>query len=346
MKIKKTYLCKDISDFKVDHQIPADYAPAVGDVGVFKVLRIGKHRNVQSEWKRNMAIIAGDYVMAAFGHRYATNQFEGYVPASIPEELHMLAAGGVVGVVASVHYNLEDIGPTLLKMVGVVRSHDGGIINTLQSKKQLLVPYSGNAASQTKVILSLGSSMDSGKTTTAAYLVNGIMRAGHRVSFLKLTGTTYTKDSDLNFDLGADASFDFSYLGYPSTFLCQEKELLDIYETLLTATLPSRPEYVVVEIADGLYQRETKFLYMNKEFMSTVHAVLFSAGDSLSALHGYELLKAQGITPMALSGLFTASPLLIKEVNEHKEIDIPVVNIDQLSEMAGELIKRPAKVVA
>jgi hypothetical protein len=346
MKVKKTYLCKEITDYKVDHLIPADYAPAVGDVGVFKVLRIGKHRNVQSEWKRNMAIIAGDYVMAAFGNRYATNQFEGYVPSSIPEELHMLAAGGVVGVVESMHYNLEDIGPTKLRMVGVVRDNAGSIINTLDSKKNLIVPYSGNAASRTKVILSLGASMDSGKTTTAAYLVNGIMRAGHKVSFLKMTGTTYTKDSDLNFDLGADMSLDFSYLGYPSTFLCSEKELLDLYETLLAAVLPAKPEYVVVEIADGLYQRETKFLYLNKEFMSTVHAVLFSAGDSLSALHGYELLKAQGIIPMALSGLFTASPLLIKEVNEHKDMDIPVVNIDQLSDTAGELIKRPARVVA
>lgn len=346
MKVKKTYLCREILDYKVDHEIPADYVPLVGDVGVFKVLKIGKHRNVQSEWKRNMVIIAGDHIMAAFGNRYATNQFEGYVPASIPDELHILAGGGVVGVVASVHYNLEDIGPTLLKMVGVVRSSSGKVINTIENKKHLIVPYSGNAASQTKVILSLGSSMDSGKTTTAAYLINGIMRAGHKVSFLKITGTTYTKDSDLNFDLGAESSFDFSYLGYPSTFLCKEKEILDIYETLLTAALTSSPEYVVVEIADGLYQRETKFLYLSKEFMSTIHSVLFSAGDSLSALHGYELLKAQGITPMALSGLFTASPLLIREVNEHKDMDIPVVNVDQLSDMAIDLINRSARVVA
>ena len=342
MKIKKTYLCREIVDFEIDKNIPVGYSPLVGDVGLFKVVRIGKHKNVQSEWRRNMAIIAGDFVMAAFGNRYATNQFEGYVPEQIPEFLHMLAAGGVVGLVKTMHYNLEDIGPTIIRMVGIVRNKEGKIINTLNVKRDQIISFSGHAASKTKVILSLGSSMDSGKTTTAAYLINGIRKAGHRVAFFKLTGTTYTKDVDLNFDLGAEKSVDFSELGYPSTYLTSESEILDLYETLLNRVLPANPEYVVVEIADGLYQRETKMLYKNKRFMSTVHAVLFSAGDSLAALQGYELLKAENIIPMALSGLFTASPLLINEVNEHKEGDIPVVNLDELIERAPDLIKRSA----
>jgi hypothetical protein len=342
MKIKKTYLCRENFDFNFDTNIPADYAPQVGDVGIFKVMKIGKHRNVQSEWKRNMALIPGDLIMAAFGNRYATNQFEGYVPEKVPELMHMLAAGGVVGIVKSMHYNLEDIGPTIIEMKGLVRDVQGHIINTIRRRRNQIIPFSGNAAKKTKVILSLGSSMDSGKTTTAAYLVNGIRAAGHKVGFIKLTGTTHTKDSDLNFDLGAEVSYDFSEMGYPSTFLCSKQEILDLYETLLEKTLLFNPEYVVVEIADGLYQRETKMLYQSKEFMSTVHAVLFSAGDSLSALHGCQLLKSEGITPMALSGWFTASPLLIKEVLEHRDSEIPVVNLDELRNQADQLILRKA----
>ena len=189
--------------------------------------------------------------------------------------------------------------------------------------------------------------MDSGKSTTASYLVNGIKRAGNIVAFIKLTGTAYTKDADLNFDLGADVIADFSDFGFPSTYMCEEKELMDLYYSLINKVMAKDPEYIVMEIADGIFQRETLMLIKNRELMSTVYSVIFSAGDSLSAIHGINQLQSNGIQPFALSGLFTASPLLIDEVNCFKNFDVPVVTIDDLSRQAmNYLAEQNSKMVS
>ena len=162
--------------------------------------------------------------MAAFGTRYATAQFEGYVPGHVNQELHILGAGGTIGVIESMHYKYEDIGPTKLRMVGLAVDRKGRVINTKKMMQREMIPFSGAAASATKVILSLGSSMDSGKTTSAAYLVHGLKSAGLKVAYIKLTGTVYTKDCDLVWDLGADAVADFSDYGFPSTYMCDQEE--------------------------------------------------------------------------------------------------------------------------
>lgn len=338
-QIKKTIICAGISDFELMQQPPAGYKPKVGDVAVFEIIDLGKHRSIQSEFRRSMSIIPGDRIMASFGNRYATNQFEGYVPESLEGTLNVLGSGGIVGLVKSMHYNLEDYGPTTCRFVGLVTDKNGNVMNTLDRKRSLITPFSGKAASKTKVILSLGSSMDSGKTTTAAFLVNGLSRAGHRVAFGKLTGTVFTKDLDYNTDLGAMAVSDFSDFGYPSTYLSSHQEILDLYESILTKLGESDPEYTVIEIADGLYQGETRALCANKTFADSVHAFMYSAGGSLSAVHGVDILRSMGITPFVLSGWFTASPLLIRETIENLPIQIPVLNIEELSKQAPQLLK-------
>lgn len=337
--IKKTIICAGISDFELQPNPPAGYKPKVGDVGVFEILELGKHKNIQSEFRRSMAIIPGDRIMAAFGNRYATNQFEGYVPESLEGVLNVLGSGGIVGNVRSMHYNLEDYGPTLCRFVGLVTDKKGSVINTKEQKKSLLTPFSGAAASQTKVILSLGSSMDSGKTTSAAFLVNGLSRAGHKVVFGKLTGTVFTKDLDYNTDLGASAVCDFSDFGFPSTYLSTHQEILNLYESILGKLNQVKPDYAVIEVADGLFQEETKALCADPKFRDTVHGFMFSAGGSLSAVQGVSLLQSFGIVPFVLSGLFTASPLLMKETLAHLPVPIPVLNIEELSLQAAALIK-------
>ncbi|MCC6723502.1 MAG: hypothetical protein IT258_03260, partial [Saprospiraceae bacterium] len=179
-----------------------------------------------------------------------------------------------------------------------------------------------------KIILSLGASMDSGKTTSAAYTCRGLRAAGKRVAFIKLTGTVYTKDIHFARDCGAQISTDFSKFGFPSTYMCELQELLNLFEGLLTSVETVKPDYVVIEIADGIFQRETEMLLRNQAFMSTVSHVVFSAPESLSALNGIRLLKEHGIEPFAVSGLFTTSPLLRQEVASRTHI--PVKHIAEI----------------
>lgn len=336
-RIKKGMTCAAVT---FDHLISQENLPQnepfkAGDVAVFEVLEIGKHSQIQSVG-RNLTIAPGDRVMGVFGARYAPNQFEGYVPQSLQEEYHLLGGGGVMGILESSHAKFELEGPTRLKLIGLAADASGKVINTIEHNATKLRRFDGSSASKTKVILSLGSSMDSGKTTTAAYLCHGFANKGIKTAYIKLTGTAYPKDKNLAYDLGACVAVDFTKYGYPSTYLRSEIELLNLYESLLADVLPYQPEYVVIEIADGLFQRETRMLLNNSIFMSTVHQVIFSAGDSLAALHGVQTLQRWGMMPTALSGLFSASPLLIKEVKEFlfESLDLlymPILTLEDLA---------------
>jgi hypothetical protein len=317
----------------VDSSIVHTYRPKSGDVALFEVLKIGKHTTIQSETKRNVFLVEGDTILAAYGNRYATGQFEGYVP-SIPTEINdIIAIGGVVGILKSKNAEFKDIEPTKVRLLGYAVDVSGKVLNTKYYHTNKIA-FTGLVPNNARVILSVGSTMDSGKTTSAAFLCRGLKTTGKNVAYVKFTGTTYTKDQDLAYDLGADVTLDFSDVGFPSTFMCSEKELLDLYQTILGMLEPYKPDYIVIEIADGLVQRETDFLLRSPKFMSTVSNIMMSCGDSLSAFFAVDYLAKLGMAPVALAGKFTMSPLLIEEVKAGTKI--PVLTIDEL--MSGQFV--------
>ncbi len=334
-RIKKTYICADVRDYTLDEQLIDTYIPAAGDVAVFEVLSIGKHTQMQSDSGRSVKLMPGDLIMAAFGTRYATAQFEGYLPETCIREFDVLGAGGTIGVVKSMHVKFSQNGPTRLRIVGYATSA-GRVINTKKLKAPKVKQFSDINTQQSRVLLSVGSSMDSGKTTSAAHLIHGLKKRNKTVAFIKLTGTVYTKDKDLAYDLGADMAVDFSDLGFPSTFMCSEEELLNLYASLVDEVQAVQPDYIVMEIADGIFQRETRMLLQHSGFIKTISGTLFSAGDSLSIVNGLTILESWGIKPFGLSGLFTTSPLLIREVKE--QTGIPVCTLEDLQNIAPELI--------
>lgn len=325
MKLKKTIVAREVGEYRLDPNMNDTYHMRAGDLAIFEVVELGRHESAQMTDGKVRSIFPGDRIMAAFADRYATSQFEGYVPDGPQPLYHIIAAGGVIGIVKSKHYTLKDIEPTTVKLVGYCCDAQGDVIN-LKFKYAERSHFRGEVGP--KVILSIGSTMDSGKTTTAAFVSRGLAMAGHSTAYIKLTGTCHTKDREFVFDCGANAVADFSDLGYPSTFMCSKEEILDIYQTLVDRLDSDRYEFIVMEIADGLMQRETMFLLKDADFMRTIHRVVFSCGDSLSAFHGTQLLKEWGIDVAAISGRFTMSPLLVSEVRDH--LSIPVFTIDEV----------------
>lgn len=326
-RIKKAIICKDVSDFNINRLNNRTYQPQKGDVAIFRVLEIGKHKAIQGDSGKNSYIFPGDLIMAAFGTRYASNQFEGYVPEEYQEEFHILGQGGVIGKVESTHAKFKLIGPTKVKLVGYATRGGSEVINT-QYLKEERKSFDPNRHRPYKVILSLGASMDSGKTTSAAYLCRGLRNAGNQVAFIKLTGTVFSKDKRFVKDCGAHKVVDFSSLGFPSTYMYQMDELLDIFEGLRQKVEEISPDYVVVEIADGLLQRETSMLLKHPGFKSVIDHVMLSCGDSLSVLSGIQILEDLNLRPFAVSGLLNVSPLMVDEVR--KSVRIPVLSLDDL----------------
>lgn len=331
MKIKKTLITKEVSNYTLNSEIVKTYLPNSGDVAVFEIVELGKHEAVQSDAIRNVAIFEGDLIMATFADRYATSQYEGYVPTKHHDLYHILGAGGAIGIVKSKNAALNHIEPTTVKLVGYCCDETGKVINTrFYNKKR--IPFTGEVPGGAKIILSIGSTMDSGKTTTAAHVARGLKSTGKKVGFIKFTGTAYSKDKDYVRDCGADVALDFADMGFPSTYMCDKETLLDVFQSLLGLMDLEKPSYIVMEIADGLLQRETAFLLQDERFMSTIHNIVFSSGDSLSAIHGVEILKKYNLAPCALSGRFTMSPLLVDEAKAY--LGLPVLTIDQI--MTGE----------
>ncbi len=325
--LKKAIICTDVENFDIDKTLVNTHIPKAGDVAIFEVLSIGKHKRLQCVGKINRHILPGDTIMATFGTRYATNQLEGYVPDNILEEYHILGQGGVVGQMSSIHQKYELRGPTCLRLIGYAVNEDNKVINTKYLGKQEIA-FSGFKPLNTKIILSIGGAMDSGKTTTAAYLSRGLKAAGKKVGYVKLTGTVYTKDKDFVKDCGADFVTDFSDYGFPSTYMCKKESLMNLYQMIINDVSHERPDFVVIEIADGLIQRETNFLLEDKGFMSTIDDVIYSDGSSTGVLSGLNLLSQKGVVPFAVSGLFSAAPLLIKEVEAFT--NTPVLQLSDL----------------
>lgn len=326
--IKISYVCRNIQYSKINED-PAfleQYVPSAGDVGIFEVVSIGKHTKIQNAQLINQYLMVNDWVMCAFGNRYASSQFEGYVPLTPMEEYDLLGQGGVIGELRTLHTKYEETGPTKLKLVGMLNDCTESVVNTHQPlpvEMSLSQPYPS-------IILSIGSSMDSGKTTTAAYTIHGLSKAGLRTAFIKLTGTAYARDMRLASDLGAVSSLDFSYYGYPSTYMYPIEEIIHLFRTLIAESIKSDPQAIVVEIADGILQRETYGLLSNELFMAMIDDVILSGVDSLGLLGALQVLETLQITPTLLAGRVTCSPLLVKEVQDL--CAIPVMNLHQLGD--------------
>lgn len=326
--IKKSNICKHVHKYKVDTTIKRTYQPVAGDVAIFEVMHIGSLNAVQNYEGRNCYIFEGDRVMLAFGNRYASNQFEAYVPEGYQNTYDFIGKGGVVGKAKSMYYRLTEIGPTILRMIGFATDNKGQVINTIYHHRPAS-NFVSNKVRPFKTILSIGSSMDSGKTTTAAFLARGLQAAGSKVGYLKLTGTVFNKDRMLVLDCGASVVSDFSEFGFPSTYLCSLEQILNLYEGLLNDIAIAKPDYLIIEVADGLYQRETNLLLNSPGFVHTIDRVILSCSDSLAVHTGVNMLHPIfGNRLFALAGLFTGSPLLVNEVE--KQNLLPVLTLDKL----------------
>jgi hypothetical protein len=288
---------------------PLSRAPQIGDLVVAEVLSLGKHTAIENRESVRENIFPGDLIVGAFGNRYATDQFEGYVPDGRASFCDLLSIGGVCGNVVSRHVAM--VSPTKLRIHGMVCDQDGQVVNQHQFGLQ---PRSSEGSGE--VILVVGSSMNAGKTTVVGTLARALSRAGYRVAAAKLTGTAASKDTRFFASSGARPVLDFTDAGYPSTYMLGIDDLVQMHGTLLTHLSAASPDYIIIEIADGIFQRETKLLLEHPKFLATVDHVFFAANDSLSALTGQRFAAEHDLPLRAIAGRVSMSPLATREAED------------------------------
>jgi hypothetical protein len=317
-------MVRDITELKISsvvRNIPREFLPNLeprrkrperGDVLVCTVSRVGWHNELENRFGRYRRLFEGDRVAVAIGNRYATGEFEGKIPAKVRYGLDLLNAGGVCG--KMVGKNLIVSEPTRLTFLGYVMRY-GEVANLRDFAKERK-----RVSNNVPLILVIGSGMDAGKTTTAATLIKSLVTRGHRVCAGKLTGTARSKDIMMMKDAGARAVLDHVDAGFPSTYKCRREQLLNIFWVIYSNLCLEDPEYIVLEIADGVFQRETGLFLRESKLMNRVEHIFFSASDALSAYGGCFYLEELGLKITAFAGPVANSKLMVREVLERTGI--------------------------
>jgi hypothetical protein len=286
--------------------------PRLGDLVAARVVSLNAHDSLENIKGRHVRLYPGDVLVGAFGNRYATDYYEGYLPTGTAA--HLLTAGGVVGVVASAHSRRS--GPTELEVLGFLTDQSGVPL----SLEDFAIPLPPPATAELGTVVVVGSSMNAGKTTTAAALVRGWARAGLHVGAGKVTGSGSGKDRWMYEDAGAAEIVDFLDFGMPSTFGYPQERLRATMVGLRDTLARRGASVVVLEIADGLLQAETHALAAS--LPGFADGVVLAVTDALSAVAGVEIMHDLGVPVRAVSGLLTASPLASREAAEATGLDV------------------------
>lgn len=280
--------------------------PQPGDLVLARIDALGHHAKLESPEGRRVQLYEGDLIIVAFGQRYAPDQFEAVVPDDL-EPCELVASGGVAGKVISRHPRARRA--TTISPVGLIADPAGDILNL----SRFALPCKSMPLRRPRVIAVVGTSMNAGKTTTAAALIHGLARAGLRVEATKVTGTGSGNDYWSMRDAGARRVLDFTDMGHASTAGSEPGEIERTALSLIAHCADGAPDVIVLEIADGLLQRETAGLLDSDRFRGAVDGMLFAAADAMGAVSGRDWLLNKGIKLVGVSGLVTASPLSSRE---------------------------------
>jgi hypothetical protein len=314
--------------------LPPIGAPKAGDLVLARVTAIGQHADLQLPNGRHRHMFLGDEIVVAYGNRYASNQFEAVVPETLGP-CHLVAGGGIAARARSWHERMAR-GPTHITPIGLVADAGGRRINL----EAFSLPPLDVSADSPATIAVVGTSMDSGKTQTAVYLVRGLVAAGLRVGYAKATGTGAGGDYYWLKDAGADPVLDFTDCGMASTYLATADKIEQALVTLVAHIARRGIDAIVVEIADGVLQHETAALLRSPGFARVTGGIVLAARDSMGASAGVGWMAPLTTPVLALSGVMTAAPLQRTEAGE--ATGLPIYDRESLGSpsVAIELIGR------
>lgn len=309
------------------------HGPRPGDLVLARVVKLGQHARIELEHGRRAPLFVGDEIIVCYGHRYAPDQFEAEVPEDL-NECHLVAGGGIAARCLARHGSMK--AATVIQPLGLLGDADGRPLNLADWALPEITPRRPRPL----VLAVAGTSMNAGKTTSAAYLIKGLSYAGMTVGAAKVTGTGAGGDVWLMKDAGAAFAFDFTDAGLASTYRVPVATIEAAAERVLTHLREEGVDAIVLEIADGLFQQETAALLSSPRFRSLVDVVIFAAGDAMGAAGGVAWLRQRSWPVAAVSGCVSASPLAAREVRE--ATGLPVLGLEDLAraEIAFDLFER------
>jgi hypothetical protein len=221
--------------------------------------------------------------------------------------VQLVASGGIASKMLSRSSDVRSA--TDIVPVGLIGDERGNVLNV----SDFAIKPEPDPVQPPRTIGVIGTSMNSGKTTTVHSLVHSLTKAGHRVGATKVTGTGSGGDYWVMLDSGAHSMLDFTDAGMASTYRQPMASVEATMRALLNSTAATGVNLTLVEVADGIYQQETSKLLDSQLFHERIDAVIFAAADAMGAVAGVQHLTGLGHEVLAVSGKITRAPLAARE---------------------------------
>ena len=324
-RAKAAFTTRRVPRTKMRTLISGTVRPRSGDLVLATVTRLGQHRKIEQPTGRRATLHVGDEILVAYADRYAPDQFEAHVPHDLGKA-QLVAAGGVAALMISRCSDVRNA--TDIQPIGLVGDAQGRAINLSDYGLKPVTPD----RPRPRTVAVIGTTMNSGKTTTVQMMVHTLSRAGVAAGATKVTGTGSGGDYWVMLDAGAHRMLDFTDVGLASTYRQPISRVEKVVRQLVDHLTDSGTEVNFIEVADGVYQRETALLLTSKVFHTVVDAVVFAAGDAAGAVAGVGRLREVGLPVVGVAGRLTRSPLAIREAE--RAVGLPVYTSLHLSDPA------------
>lgn len=212
---------------------------ATGDYVMCEVRgRPGPLYRIERPSGRVCQVFDGDLVVGAFGTRAATLEGVGdWRDIGDEGALHALTGAGLFGKATSVSPLLSPL---------MTLQYRGHLLRGEKLTMQGFCPTVAPVPLDVPVILLIGTSMSSGKTTSGRVIVHELAQLGLQVAAAKLTGAAQFRDMLSWKDAGAANVFDFVDVGLPST-VCPPSEFAGLLTQLLSKIAATGPDILVAE---------------------------------------------------------------------------------------------------
>lgn len=308
-------------------------------VVVEAVSNTGTRNQVENQYGRDERVYQEDRFLAVLANRHTGTSESGDVPIegiAINEdtELHLLAAGGIVGRISGIPPHLRQE-PFRLKPLGLVYQ-DGQKVNLAD----LYGPWDEAMKPSAPMIVIFGTSAEVGKTTTAAALIRTIKRMGLQVAGSKFAGTGRMRDILSLRDAGAYPAMDFPDVGLASTYTSAERFTPAVY-TLFNRINSYRPHVIITEAGGDPIEANIPTFLANQNLMQNVKALVLVAGDVMGMMGAYMYLRQYTDVPVFLTDPKDRNPVTTRQ-RVAKEVGLPIfnsLNPKEVEETVSELIK-------
>ena len=265
---------------------------------------------------RDARLFPGTKLVAVLAPRAGASTCVARVPAVAVPELHLHGVGGQAAeiVPGSANTALYTGSPTKVSVLARLGDGDRRPLNMRPFGLPISAVPHRRRPGDPSLVLVLGSDMDAGKTATARRVIYSLRAMGEHVVAGKATGVGSLFDIASMFDAGAAAVLDFSDLGEPVTIGLSREDVLALFHRLFNYLREVvRPGgFVVVELADGIWYRETRFLLEDDAVRDLTTHVVYACHGILDAERGVEDLRGLGYEGRlsALSGRLGSSGVL------------------------------------